>query len=100
MSHEDFVKYHKYTHATLFTSVPEVAMYVRRYSQYHSLKENIPGLPPPLYDGITEIWFDDVESIGKVFTAKRYLEIVRPDEEKFLSIHDCSFLISTEFLVM
>lgn len=95
-SHGDFVAYHKNNHASLFSSLPEVKQYVRKYVQCHSLPENPPGLPAPLFDGITELWFDDAESIGKVFEAKSYMEIIRPDEEKFLNLQGCSFLISTE----
>lgn len=95
-THEDFVGYHKTHHAPLFASLPEVKENVLRYVQSHSLQISIPGLPPPEYDGITEIWFDTVDSIGKVFNSERYLELIRPDEEKFLDLHGCSFLISAE----
>lgn len=96
MTHEEFVSYHKNVHAPLFASLPEVKINVRKYVQCHVLPLTIPGLPPPQYDGITELWFDDVDSIGKVFHADRYLELIRPDEERFLDLHGCSFLISTE----
>ena len=95
-THEEFVTYHKTIHAPLFTSLTEVKENVRRYVQCHSLQISIPGLPPQQYDGITELWFDDVESIGKVFHAARYLELIRPDEEQFLDLNGCGFLITTE----
>ena len=60
------------------------------------MPENPPGLPAPLFDGMTELWFDDAASIGKVFDAESYLSIIRPDEEKFLELPACGFLISTE----
>ena len=96
ITHEAFVSYHKNNHAPLFTSLPEVKENVRRYVQCHSSQETMPGLPPPKYDGITELWFDDVESIGKVFSSADYMKQIRPDEEKFLNLHNCDFLISTE----
>jgi len=95
-THEEFVAYHKNNHAPLFISLPEVKENVRKYVQCHSLPDNLPGLPKPLYDGITELWFDDVGSFGKVFGSERYMELIRPDEEKFLDLPGCSFLISTE----
>lgn len=100
LSHEDFVSYHKNNHAPLFTSLPEVQQYVRRYVQCHSFQVTMPGLPPPIYDGITELWFDTVEDIAKVFTAESYMSTIRPDEEKFLDLHACSFLVSTENVVI
>lgn len=96
MSHDEFVAYHKTNHAPLFTSLPEVQQYVRRYVQCHRIDASLPGLPPPIYDGITELWFDTVDDIGRVFASDRYMALIRPDEEKFLNLGGCSFLVSTE----
>ncbi|RYF47407.1 MAG: EthD family reductase [Cytophagaceae bacterium] len=96
MNQEAFVSYHKNNHTPLFSSLPEVKQYVRRYVQCHTIPVTLPGLPPPAYDGITELWFDSVEDIAKVFTAESYIKTIRPDEEKFLDLHGCSFLVSTE----
>ncbi len=100
MSHEDFVHHHKNNHAHLFTSLPEVQQYVRKYIQCHTLPVSLPGLPQLTYDGITELWFDDAESVEKVFTSDRYMQLIRPDEEKFLDLEKCSFLITAENHVM
>ena len=96
LSHEEFVQYHKSQHAPLFMSLPEVQRYVRRYVQGHTLPLDLPGLPAPAYDGTTELWFDAVEDIANVFAAPRYLEIIRPDEAKFLDLHGCGFLVLAE----
>ncbi|WP_158799377.1 EthD domain-containing protein [Pedobacter sp. L105] len=96
----DFVSCHKNNYAALFASLPEVKQYVRRYVQCHSLPVSIPGLPLPEFDGITEIWFDNADSIEKVFGSKDYMELIRPDQEKFLDMQGCSFLISTEHIVI
>ena len=96
LSHEEFVQYHKTQHAPLFMSLPEVQHYVRRYVQGHTLPLDLPGLPAPAYDGTTELWFDAVEDIAKVFAAPRYLEIIRPDEAKFLDLAGCGFLVLAE----
>ena len=61
LSHEEFVQYHKNNHAPLFKSLPEVQQYVRKYVQGHTQPVTLPGLPPPAYDGTTELWFDDVD---------------------------------------
>jgi uncharacterized protein (TIGR02118 family) len=100
LSHDEFVHYHKNNHAQLFASIPVVKEYVKKYVQCHSIPENPPGLPAPAYDGITEIWLDDMEALGKVFTDDQYMAIIRPDEAKFIDLHGCSFLISTENEVM
>ena len=100
MNQEDFVYYHKNKHAPLFTSLPEVKQFVRKYSQYHTLPVSLPELPPLPYDGITELWFDDVESIAKVFSSELYMEQIRPDEQKFLDLYNCSYLITMENIVI
>ena len=100
MSQEEFVQYHKTQHAPLFKSLPEVRQYVRRYVQGHVQPLQLPGLPPPAYDGTTELWFDTVEDIAKLFTSAPYLEIIRPDEAKFLDLPGCGFLVLAENPVM
>ncbi len=96
LSHEEFVHYHKVNHAPLFASLPEVQQHVRRYVQGHTQALDLPGLPPPAYDGTTELWFDSVEDIGKVFTAESYMRLIRPDEAKFLDLVGCGFLVLAE----
>ena len=99
-THEQFVEYHKTKHAPLFSSVPIVKATVRRYVQQHALPVELPGLPPAKYDGITELWFDDVEGIAKLFGDPEYMAIIRPDEGKFLDLQGCDFLVSQENPVM
>lgn len=96
MSHDEFVLYHKTIHAKLFTSLKVVKEHVKRYVQCHALPVSIPGFPEMYYDGITELWFSNEESIAKVFGADEYLKLVRPDEEKFIAMNECSFLITRE----
>ena len=96
LTQEEFVQHHKNNHAPLFKSLPEVQQYVRKYVQGHALPVALPGMPPPAYDGTTELWFDTTEDIAKVFTAPSYMEIIRPDEEKFLDLPGCGFLVCAE----
>ena len=74
MSQEEFMQYHKNNHAALFTSLPEVKQFVRKYIQCYTLSVAMPGLPMLPVDGITELWFDDVESITKVFSSEDYMK--------------------------
>lgn len=97
VSHEDFVSYHENYHAPLFWSLPEAQRYVRRYEQFHYRQEPFSELTPPDFDGIAEIWFDDMESMYKLFSADAYSEIIRADQEKFMNLHDSSIDVSTEW---
>ncbi len=100
MTMEQFVDYHRNSHADLFRSLPEVRQYMRRYVQQHPVEGGIPGMPPRIYDGISELWFDNVEGLASLFQSKEYTEKIRLDEEKFLDLAGCQFLLSTENVVM
>lgn len=99
LSHQQFVDHHRGVHADVFMSVPAVAQHVRRYVQCHTLQGELPGLPGPTFDGITELWFDDVAAVAAVFTDPTYLAVVRPDEESFLDLGGCQFLLTEEHVV-
>lgn len=94
-----FIEHHKTRHAELFMSLPVVKETVRRYVQEHSLGIELPGLPPAKYDGITELWFDDVESFGRCFSDDEYMQLVRPDELSFLDLTNCDLVITTSNVV-
>ena len=102
MSAEEFHRYWKDVHGPLVKSVPEFFCYVRKYVQGHSVPDQVPGFPPPPFkpfDGIAELWFDSIEDIGKAFSEPRYLEIIRPDELKFLDLPNCTIFIVEEVVM-
>ncbi|WP_187978134.1 EthD domain-containing protein [Mycetocola sp. JXN-3] len=99
LTHEEFITYHRDRHAPLFMSLDCVRDNVRRYVQQHGLPVALPGLPPVTFDGATELWFDDLEGIGRVFEDPEYLAIIRPDEERFINLLGCEFLVTEEHLV-
>ena len=96
MTTAEFQDYWKNKHGPLVRSVPEFWAYVRKYVQGHTMSDPVPGFPSqdePPFDGIAELWFDSVEDIGVAFSHPRYLEIIRPDELKFVDFaNSCIFL--------
>ena len=60
----------------------------------------MPGLPPVEFDGITELWFDDVAGLEAVFISAEYMATIRPDEAQFLDLQGCEFVLSTETVVI
>ena len=100
MTHDEFVAYHRERHAPLFCALPAVRQHVRRYVQCHTVPASIPGLPPVAFDGISELWFDDLAGLEAVFTADSYMETIRPDEAQFLDLHACAFVLSTESVLI
>ena len=100
ISHEEFVEHHKHTHAALFSSLPEVKEHVRRYVQVHSTGDTLEGMPDSKIDGLTELWFDDLAGLAGVFQSDNYMKTIRPDEEKFLDLHACEFIVGTESIAI
>ena len=100
LTHEAFARHHKEVHAALFMSVPTVRATVRRYVQQHRIDADLPGMPPPRFDGVTELWFDDVDDLARCFSDPQYLERIRPDEASFLDLHACEFVVSKEHVVL
>ena len=99
LTHEEFVDYHKTKHAPLFMSLPEVQQHVRRYVQSHSIPVGIPGLAESAYDGVVEIWFDDIDGLMGVFASDAYLATIRPDEQRFIAIDESDLMTTIEHRV-
>ena len=98
MSFESFVDYHKNKHALLFSSIPETQQYVRKYIITHAVAA--PGFPKPLYDGITEIWFDSLDDFHRFFATENYLTKVHPDESNFIDLSNVVVMVTTETIIM
>jgi uncharacterized protein (TIGR02118 family) len=96
LTHEQFVTYHKKNHAPLFMSLPEVQQHVRRYIQSHTVPGDLEGVPVSPFDGITEIWFDDLDSFRDVFASTSYMSTIRPDEAKFIDLKNSEVMLCTE----
>ena len=96
MSFEQFTKHHRDKHIDLFSSTPIVKKNVRRYVVSHKLVENDNTLSNVRYDGVVEFWFDNVIDMYLVFINPTYLLKVRPDENRFLELSKCDFVISKE----
>jgi uncharacterized protein (TIGR02118 family) len=98
VSVNDFHSYWKDTHGPLVKGVPQFFRYVRKYVQGHTLNDPVPGFPPQAapFDGVAELWFDSVADISKAFAEPRYMEIIRPDEQKFLDLANCSIFVVEE----
>lgn len=93
LTREEFVDHWLNRHGPLVLSVPEFAKYLKRYvlhpfdadGEGHSL---VLGAVPE-YDGVGELWFDSHAAMIAAFNEPRYLEIIRPDEDRFLDRDAC-----------
>ena len=98
MSVEAFVDHHRNRHAPLFTSIPEAAQYVRKYTVSHPVAAE--NYPAPAYDGLTEIWFESWADHDAFFSSKNYLEKVKPDEPTFIGFTSVGVMVTEERIVI
>jgi uncharacterized protein (TIGR02118 family) len=96
ISREQFNAYWRDQHGPLVKSVTEFSRHVRKYVQCHQVEGEMPlGRPGP-YDGVAELWFDSVEAANAAFKEPKYLEIIRPDELKFVDPNSFMAFITEE----
>lgn len=100
MTHEEFVTHHRTVHGPLFKSLAASQKHVRRYVQSHPSPERIADFATSDFDGITDIWFDDLAGFMAVFTDPEYMRLVRPDELSFLDMSRIEVLLTHENVVM
>jgi uncharacterized protein (TIGR02118 family) len=104
MSPQEFQRYWLEEHGPLVRSLRRALPQMRRYVQSHTLDGPVNQAirsgrgAKPAYDGITEVWFDDVEGITGLSTeeavaaARQLFE----DESRFLDLAECSVFVTAE----
>lgn len=100
ITREEFDSYWRDKHGPLVKSVAEFARHVRKYAQCHVVGSNTPFGAAGSYDGIAELWFDSAEEAETAFNEPRYLEIIRPDELKFVDPRKCISFMTEELQVI
>ena len=103
LSPDEFSRYWATKHAQLVQTVPEVCQYFRRYVQNHCIPgsgERVDGTRCEVdIDGIVEIWFDSLSDLENAMTSRRYMEVLRPDEAKFVALPNIRLLALEEAAV-
>lgn len=97
---EQFRAHWKDIHGPLFSSQPAVKQYVKKYVQVHSTGESLDQFPVAPFDGIAEIWFDQMEDINQVFGTENYFNIIAPDEAEFIDRDSILWVYGTENIVI
>ncbi len=90
---EAFRHYWRDVHAPLLLSCTDFARHVESYVQYHPVDGGSPvaamfGVGGD-YDGVAVLTFRDEAAIARAFAEPRYLELVRPDEYRFIDVDRC-----------
>jgi uncharacterized protein (TIGR02118 family) len=75
LTYEQFIQHWGEVHGPLVAAQSESKQYVRRYIQDHRTSDALPGTTASNFDGIAEIWFDDISG-AKAFFESVMLMIV------------------------
>ena len=100
MSFEQFDRYWDGTHGALVVGIPEYTRHVRRYSQAHIVDPTYDGAGMAWkradFDGIAEVWFDNVNAMTTAFNEPRFVELVGPDAAKFIDREAVAIMVTNE----
>jgi len=96
-SREDWIRYWIQVHGPLAHEIPEFTRYYGRYVHNYVIPcaGATNGLDPP-FDGIVEECVDSVGSFARCLSEPKYLEIVRPDEQRFVDFAGSHMLLVRE----
>jgi hypothetical protein len=85
VTREDWIRYWIDVHGPMAHAIPEFTRYYCRYVHNYIVPtvEGTGGLDPP-WDGIVEEWIDSVDAFARCLAEPKYLEVVRPDEVRFV----------------
>jgi uncharacterized protein (TIGR02118 family) len=99
MSRAEYSHYWRNQHGPLVRSVPEFIRHVKSYVQYHIPEDTGGGQivgGASEYDGFAKLVFDSRQAMEQAFQEPKYLEIIRPDEHKFLDWEGCVSVVTEE----
>ena len=94
MTDEDFFHYWKNIHGPMGARIPGL----RRFVQSHRV--NVPGDARPAdFDGMTELWFDDMSALLKARTSPEW-RASSEDERNFIDESRVAYFISEEHAII
>lgn len=96
LTHDEFVDYWTRIHTPLIGSLPGGEVPVRRYIQLLPTDDEIAGFDTADYDGVAEVWVDDIADAARWFTSDTYTTTVAADEARFIDRSLTRVLYATE----
>ena len=96
LSHEDFFRYWTRKHVPLLVKPMPNGPKIVHSIHLHTIPEKVPGLLTAPYDGVAEIWLENLEDVKALFANEYYITVAGKDEENFLDRSKTTFLFSHE----
>jgi uncharacterized protein (TIGR02118 family) len=91
MPDDEFHRYWREVHGPIATSITGL----RRYVQSHRSAHDFPGFECP-YDGVAELWFDDLATLAALPDDPAYIDGAQADEPNFIDTSKLVFLATRE----
>jgi len=91
MPDAEFHRYWREVHGPIALSITGL----RRYVQSHRSAHEFPGFACP-YDGVAEIWFDDLQTLANLPNDPGYVNGAQADEPNFIDTDKLVFLATRE----
>ena len=88
---QDFRNYYLKNHSQHVLKLPGI----KRYLQCHT-RDGAYIVGESRFDGVSQIWFDNVQSLQKALNSPEFKNIVEPDMEQFLEIKYNFSLVTKE----
>lgn len=93
ISEEDFFRYWQNVHGPIGAKIP----HLRRLVQSRAM--TVPGDQyRPYYDGMAELWFDDVERLLAARQSPEW-KAASEDEANFINPNRVAYLVTEEFVI-
>ncbi|MDR7188188.1 uncharacterized protein (TIGR02118 family) [Microbacterium sp. BE35] len=99
LSVEEYRQYHLNTHSRLLMTLPEAQQLIRRYSISFPVAD-AGVFDAPEFDGIAELWFDDVAAMDAFLASENFRTRVREDETRFLDGEGTTAMVTEEMVVV
>jgi len=89
---EEFHSHWRDIHAPLATGITTI----RQYVQSHAIRSGPAGVPTAIYDGVAEVWFDDLETAAGMGEDPNYVNGAGADEPNFIDQSRLTFIFCDE----
>jgi len=108
LSREEFQRYWREHHAPLVRQHAS-ALGIRRYVQLHSIDDAIssavagPRRSPEPFDGVAELWFDDLETLaasGSTEAGRAAAAMLLEDERTFIDLPNSPLFLADEVAII
>jgi uncharacterized protein (TIGR02118 family) len=96
ITREQFSDYWLSEHAPKILALPGVNRVIKCYIQQVSVRDIPEGLPIADFDGLAELWFDDLESALTIMGSDEYQATIPQDEPNFIDPSKTRIMITEE----